>query len=204
LRKAREDSLRVQCASNLRQVGLVESMYANENHGYLILRDVRHGGVINHLTRVGAGCIAIDLGQYTSPQIWFCPEFFRGQSGKDQWTNADRQLSASMHRMGYGFYCANWDGSRPQLSDPSFGPIVNYINDTAAKLTDLQPWQVLASEYYSIHTNFYNDPTGQWHLGKNALPEGGNMLLGDGSVQWSTNVYNFYDGALYTMPAGLH
>jgi len=68
LSKAREQARKVQCASNLRQIGLAEIMYANDNKGFITARyRSRSGALVLTSTfgpDVGMGSLVTD-----SPQV---------------------------------------------------------------------------------------------------------------------------------------
>lgn len=207
VQRARESANRVQCASNLRQVGMVESLYANNNRGWLLIRESAHGGSIGSLSPpppVGfppspTGLFSINLATYVPPKIWFCPRYQTQQGTLI--SELEAKALMQLHRTGYGFYGAYWTGTETARSSPWFGAIYESILPEASKITHLRPHMMRAGEWYSV----YASPG--WHtsrrrhpLTKMLIPDGGNILMGDGSVQWSRNQLHFYAGEMYIIP----
>ena len=134
LSKAREKARLTSCKSNLKQLGIVFAIYANENNGYI----VRFGDS----SAMTWARFLEKTGYLSTPSICFCPSkdpHFRGSSVESLWTNGERYYNYT-----YAFPQDMWNqiafGSkgiayRPQTEkEPSkFGYIVDSIV-TASKL----------------------------------------------------------------------
>ena len=204
--KARESAIRVQCASNLRQCGLAERLYAQENGGWLFLRALAHPGTVQRLTSPNGGLMTVSVGKYASPAVWFCPNFATWGTGHGAlWSDQEKINYVAINRIGYGVYGAGWDGTQVISTDPFWG-VDTFINGGAYKITHLKNNYVRMSEWFVVGGG--GDTPMPFHTtGKHAQydpttprPAGGNMLMGDGSVQWSRGMWKYFGGQIYTVP----
>ena len=83
VRNAREQAARIQCASNLRQVGVAEAMYAASNRGYLLARDGGHPMSVGDLVHTSKPYYSINLSTLMDPRVWFCPRTQIAIDGKN-------------------------------------------------------------------------------------------------------------------------
>lgn len=201
LRNAHDQALRVQCASNLRQIGLIETSYAVENGGWLLLRQMGHPGTARNITPFGSGCLAKPLSKYTSAGVWFCPGT-HNRLTSDLLSDADRTSLLSANMTGYAFYGACWSGTGPLgPTEPVWGPIGQRINANARKISQLTADMVRASEYWEPTLPMGGTGGSEAglpnHYDRRGYLSGGNMLMGDGSVRWSSYGYKYYAGDLY-------
>lgn len=206
INKARESALRVQCASNLRQVGLAERQYAHDNHGWLFLRDSNHAGTAATLSRPWSGLFSVNLTKYAPPSVWYCPNY-RTWKSAGGWSDAAKANALKNHAIGYAVFGAAWNGSSPVSSLPYFG-VNDFINGNARKLKDLRPNYLRMSEWFSSNgSHTFDDPLAfhqrnRWSRSNPGIarPEGGNIQMGDGSVVWSTGMLRYYGGEVYAVP----
>lgn len=215
LRNVREQAARVQCASNLRQVGMAELSYANANRGYLLARDRGHPGSVGDLVHTGRPYFAISLAKLADPRVWHCPQtrmLLDGALLTDQWK---RSMVEGEHRTGYGWLGPSWDmlnNRYDRNAEPSWGEIESYMNRNAFKIGHLRSWQVRATEF---HFEGAPSPGQYWYGGLFYMPNhadntgkvaGGNFLRADGSVQWSRKVLKYPAGGqnfYYVIPESL-
>jgi prepilin-type N-terminal cleavage/methylation domain-containing protein len=206
INKARESAIRVQCASNLRQVGLAERLYAHDNQGWLLLRDSDHPGTVAALAAPFKGLYSVPLAKYGSPSIWFCPTYRTWQTGAGM-SDIQKSQSLKANRIGYAVFGAAWDGSKTHSTNPYWG-VDTFINGNARKLKHLRPNYLRMSEWFASNgSHFYNDPLAfhqrnRWSRTTPSVgrPEGGNILMGDGSVTWSPGMLRYYGGEVYAVP----
>jgi prepilin-type processing-associated H-X9-DG protein len=182
-------------------------MYSVDNHGWLLLRETGHSGSISSLSPQNGGLISINLAKYCSPQIWFCPDYRDvNVSQADLMPDSVRLFLVQIHRPGYGFFGAYWDGTAPAAAGPNFGSIVycKYTNPIASKSVHLKPYMIRMTEWFAANYQSWGSNGGsKWHTGvRNKGPEGGNILFGDGHVAWSRNIFVYFGGERYTIPEG--
>lgn len=186
LSKARESARRIQCGSNLRQIGLALFQYAQDNKNRLPPNNqnnkpwyqphfiaagfypvVKGGGPV----LINAGPLLVRyIGQ---PRVFYCPsssetEFFESQS----WTPAyPFTYLGYMYAPSHG-YARRFEG-RPD-------------NTGEDALRTGAPLGVLMQDKF-----WQSSLTGAWlnHAGPGGRSAGGNRMLTDGSVYWE----NFHD-----------
>ena len=188
---------------------MAELAYATENGGRMFLRDNSHPGTVNRLTKLNARYFATPLPKYANANVWFCPNAMRTLTGNPL-VEVDREESMATHIAGYGFYNAWWDGTRARtFGEPWWGPIGKRIKPNATRLTQLRPETVRASEWYEPTVPMGGTGgSGAFmpnHADRRGNLAGGNMLMGDGSVRWSTygQRYLAVDLYIYVMPEEL-
>jgi prepilin-type N-terminal cleavage/methylation domain-containing protein/prepilin-type processing-associated H-X9-DG protein len=194
LNKARLQAARVQCASNLRQLGMLWSMYSGDNQGFY-----------PDLTSDGFGTLTLldadtRTKQYdyrdmfvklykTDPRIFYCPNYrpFSGVDVLDEWNSIITSTTPYSVETGYACYQHNvaiWNA--PTELNNHLPPL--------KKNTDPHSWQI---PLLMDETIWYGPPiepkawgfgwsSHYFHGGK---PDGGNTLFGDGHVDW----HNFAD-----------
>jgi prepilin-type N-terminal cleavage/methylation domain-containing protein len=206
LRNIREQSTRVSCASNLRQIGQFELAYCMENRGWLLLRDSAHPGTMTILSRVGRGYFSTNLTTRTDPRIWFCPNFYAHDTGQ-LLSDEDRRIRMQSHRVGYAMFSAVWDPTTPRVifnGEPHNGPIAQRVNMKAVKISQLKPGIVRATEWWEPVPAFGgtggpgNELTPP-HPDRRGAMSGGNYLCADGSVRWTTKLMPYMAAHLYLL-----
>lgn len=207
INKARESAIRVQCASNLRQVGLAERLYAHDNHGWLLLRESDHAATVSSLSKPWMGLYSVSLTKYGPAAIWFCPTYRTWQTGAGM-TDDQKKQAVKENSIGYAVFGAAWNGSATYSTSPYFG-VDNYINGNAHKINHLRPNYMRMSEWFASTSTYYYNPPLAFHQRNRwsrttpnvGRPEGGNILMGDGSVTWSPGMLRYYGGEVYAVPA---
>lgn len=197
LSKARESATRIMCASNLRQVGIAEQMYINDNRGALFLRNQDYYKSLNEIFLADGR----KLTDYAPVQAWFCPLFYaQGFSSNVPYTQKDRSdfmllLNPPGCGTGYGWYGAAYSGGKVGRGSPQENVLPGTQSD-ATKMNHLKPDTMRTGEWYDTNSLSYN--SGIWHA-RNNVPTGGNIRFIDGSVRWSKRLVN-YGGGIYVVP----
>ena len=203
LGKARQQAIRVQCGSNLHQIGLALKMYANQNRGYYPPSNGRNGNELTSQNTAGVaerlGLLLGDWKQYTvafgvanTPQMppeaylptrvaLTCPGagIQPGQVYTDFYNNA---------RFGGYSYCIPKSAAQP---DP-VGPLIYRAGQTIGTdgpgdnfHTNGMKWQAIAACYLQDkHWTENNGGGGDPPLGPVHVNKGVNVLYADGSVRW--------------------
>jgi prepilin-type N-terminal cleavage/methylation domain-containing protein len=113
LAKAKERAKGIACISNLKQVGLVVFMYAEEQSNYIPLG--YYGGYYNNYYFTGVATPIGSLypyyygGYIKNPQVWFCPAHIHPYSQYNTSNNPWPPVPGTASRSGYN--------SRPELKD---------------------------------------------------------------------------------------
>ncbi|MSU32821.1 MAG: prepilin-type N-terminal cleavage/methylation domain-containing protein [Pedosphaera sp.] len=183
LAKAKQQAKRTACLSNLRQVGIANTIYAMDNLDTSL--ECAGGGTVQFVLSPIARNLSASLGLLVTsntPSCWACPNlpdlpFYDngGSSGMklDQWA------------IGYQFFGGMTEWNNPAGVFPSRSPV---------KLSTSQPHWVWAAdcvakiggkwgktEMLQGRKNWNGMPP---HKTMGNLPAGGNQLLVDGSAYW--------------------
>lgn len=121
LNKARESAIRVQCASQLRQLGQFYMMYANGEKGFFPNHGINYGN-LQYFSWDQRQLMADKYG-LKDGRVFFCPRFYAIDDSTYYWNNATVLPDATVMIGGYMFYM-------PQGNDPSgvFASFTRYWN----------------------------------------------------------------------------
>ena len=199
LSRARAQAIKVQCASNLRQVGLSMMLYANDNKGFF---PPSHGHNANELFFTGAPNVAQRLGMLLKD--W--PRMAPGTTFGDSWVSYPQRtylpsrdyltcpglgsnkdvFTDSFNQIRFCGYAYNVpkSGTAPESQWIAFKPRAKILSDANAdpfSRNNLR-WQAMAACYMQCDKQTETTPPP-------ALPrphdnKGVNVLYFDGSVKW--------------------
>jgi prepilin-type N-terminal cleavage/methylation domain-containing protein len=204
LSRAKEKAKRVQCLSNLKQVGVGLTVYASENNEALFTPRPVSGGstrynihALNDDSATRSKSVGLDPMRTNVACIWVCPQVNRGMAGYNTGTTPPQW------QIGYQYVGGLTKWYNVQGTFDSRSPV---------KLGSSNPGWVLAAEDI-----MYNGST--WSAvhrrPKSGYPDGGNHLRADGSVSWikverlfeittydtSDHLWYFYQDDLSSIPA---
>lgn len=193
LRKARDAAKQTVCLSNLRQLGGVAFLYANDNKGHFPARPANAPWPPQVPYWPGYSATDADTRElwlnyltgytvdHTSP-VFYCP-FNEDPSLINSYAGAWNNLLGGVYLLGYAYFGAYektslWVGSVPpaqKVGDtpdrPLFGDITESYLDSNG-----EPWS------YAAHTKVGGV---QWlPPGSTIHPDGMNCVLSDGSARW--------------------
>ncbi len=189
LASAKERARRIQCLANLRQIGIGDTIYANENNDALVIARSQASagnpgpGWVQLALNVSSasGMKTVDLTvQSNTPPIWTCPE---------RPTLPNYSTTQGQWDIGYQYFggITTWVNPVYPSGMPSFSPI---------KLSTSKSWWVLAADAV-VKTDggwgqppldgtepalYLNLPPHRKALAN--FPAGGNEVFCDGSAQW--------------------
>ena len=174
LSKAKEKAKRTECKNNLRQIGIAMIIYADDNYDRLL--QARHNSVqiaLNPPEREAAAQVGLIINTNDGvAKIWTCPNrpsFPTFESQFPQWL------------IGFQYFGGITNWINPAGRFPSRSPV---------RLSVGKPgWALAADAVMKIDgewgggrdSAFKNMPP---HRGNAGLPDGGNQLYLDGSVNW--------------------
>ena len=174
LSRAKESSKRAKCLNNLRQIGIGMTIYADDNEDRIL--QARFGSVqiaLNPPEQEAARTVGLTIGTNNAvSKIWTCPNrpsFPTLEAEYPQWI------------IGFQYFGGIEEWTNPAGTFKSKSPV---------KTSSSRPgWALAADAVMKIDgdwgggrdTAYKNMPP---HRNSQKLPEGGNQLFMDGSVQW--------------------
>jgi prepilin-type N-terminal cleavage/methylation domain-containing protein/prepilin-type processing-associated H-X9-DG protein len=184
LGNAQESARQVQCASNLRQTGLLMHVYANDSdEAYPVHAMVSRPPLLYKLNEYGWGFANgsfYDLWEYdylSELQLLYCPSTDIG-SPETAWPGNGTQASyhSGNHWANYAVFAGS-GGARFRLEN-SGGNTSRHAE--AARGTNSAPDALVAADFYQVgHSNEYS-----FNHGEGSRADGGNTLYNDGHVEW--------------------
>ena len=199
LARTKEDAKRVQCKSNLHQMGAATLMYAEENRDYL--PDLKTNGYWfwDMYCPVASNLLA-NVGGNTA--IFYCPnEYYLFNNGTPDAWNAFNPLYVVT---GYGWFFPN----APEMSSDSIisgSNMVTKITQARPGFTLTTTEMILDATIFNVLlgnvTNFTDVSAGSTitrtaHLNQNNTAAGGNICFLDNHIEWRP--YKFMTNTVHT------
>jgi prepilin-type N-terminal cleavage/methylation domain-containing protein len=203
LSKAKEKAKRIQCLSNLKQVGVGLTVYATENNEALFTARPVAGGTVrynihalNDDSATRSKSVGLDPMRTNVACIWVCPEVNHGLASYNTGTTPPQW------QIGYQYLGGLTKWYNVQGTFDSRSPV---------KLGTSNPGWVLAAEDVMYNGSSWSAVHRRANAG---FPDGGNQLRADGSVSWvkvermfeittydtSDHLWYFYQDDLSSIP----
>jgi len=191
LARAKERAKRIQCVSNLKQIGLGSIMFANDNEDQVLpCYNSKFPIQIQPSAVNGADVVQywkdlkMDITQTNASSVWACPN-------RPGFT----AFSAGQYVIGYAYFggVTTWINSATPGGVASSSPI---------KMTSSKPGWMLAADFVPrlVAQNSWTFPETPGsgfsklpaHKAQSNLPDGGNEVFIDGSARWVKAKEMFY------------
>jgi prepilin-type N-terminal cleavage/methylation domain-containing protein len=194
LSSAKERARRTKCLNNLRQIGLVMTMYAGENQDLVISAKQQDSSKPEHFAFVQ---ISLDLqgaraaqmaGLYvgsSNASVWTCPN----RPGLPVFEMNERQRITPQCTIGYQYF-----GGIKTWMNPSFPKGI--ASRSPVKLSQASPgWCLAADAIIKLRSKWVTNPNPKdrplpfsnlppHHSGRSFTPLGGTEVFADGSARW--------------------
>jgi prepilin-type N-terminal cleavage/methylation domain-containing protein len=183
LNRARNAAIRTQCASNLRSLGQLWMMYANDNKNSFPGNGVSYGTW--ELLEEWQAQNFIEKYKYRNGKVFYCPgmrSWTGGTFSEEDWTRPSGSSATVPNRViGYAVYACSpnavaWAKSR---NLPMFPPFKANERNLAARPIIMDVTLKYGPPYVPIITWGYSA-----HFEKGPKPAGANSLYGDGHAEW--------------------
>jgi len=221
LQKAREAGNRAACLSNLRQIGLMIHMYANENKDQISLGVRSNVYQENYVIRYTSAGQYLSFGPYymagylkKQPKIMHCPSsqgdaFHDFDVPQNPWKPDANGDLTNFTRAGYGARPMAWDGRpilwRTTTPQPIVDPMVDGSYDAGPTANPKDAWnpypKLTKFKQRALVTDLFPTP----HRVLWRHKKGINVLYADGSAKWY-EIKPFYDkikpSVIWTIPPG--
>jgi len=187
LNKAREQAKRAACASNIRQIGQLWHMYANDHKGFF----PDHGIGFGNWTLLTPDLREIFITKYKfqTGRIFYCATWNAGYYGEPDylWNNPRTDTTPHTYTLGYSMYMSQgqvFGLSSTQQWNISLGnnlpPLVKNSDKRSAEIPLMfDETNLYGPPYYGTITYAFST-----HYSRGPEPDGGNALFGDGHAEW--------------------
>jgi prepilin-type N-terminal cleavage/methylation domain-containing protein/prepilin-type processing-associated H-X9-DG protein len=186
LRGARNAANKAQCGSNLRQIGVLFHMYANDYKGAFPDNGIRFGTweLITHWHRE----YFVNKLKLKSGKIFYCISQNRNFSDKafsdDDWnTDIGSTSPVPVTYIGYSIYAANHDAAIWNRFPPHNKDFMPPFKANEKRLAERPLAMDIVINYSPIYPHIKWDFSA--HIDRRTrMPEGRNAVFGDGHVDW--------------------
>jgi prepilin-type N-terminal cleavage/methylation domain-containing protein/prepilin-type processing-associated H-X9-DG protein len=188
LKSARVAAIRLNCQSNLRQLGMLWHMYANENKG--AFPDNGQGFGTWELIPDFQKQIFVEKYKYRSPKLFYCPSFIGwtfGSFPEDDWDKpASTSAAGTNWLLGYSIYAASENARLWDIAAKSNLPPPYRANERQlAERPLIMDITIKYGPPYSSNITWGYSA----HFDRGPKPSGANTLFGDGHVAWKPSAF---------------
>ncbi len=204
LSKAKSKAIKIKCASNLKQLGIASLMYAHDSNDWFpLLQDPVTKSVGAWPWDIPAYVANLLTSNGGQRHVLYCPGFAK-QDNDELWKFTTDSVTETT-RSNTGYRVAGYQFAWKFAGRVVETNITESLNPKPWKLTggiDYNPGPsertIIADGTLSMGSNLkernknrYVKVDGGWrghqapHLGARQMPEGGNLLYGDGHVAWT-------------------
>lgn len=177
LNKARNQAVRVSCASNLRQLGQYWQMYASDHDGFYPDPGISYGNL--YFLLWSQRQVFVDR-YHSSGQVFYCPTARYAHA--DYWNYKLYSAPADVMIAGYYFWPAQ-RGATPASVTEVWNSAMGYNLPPLLKNSDKRAAEIPLAFDWVLHYGG-NDWSASSHREGKSEPAGGNVLYGDGHVVW--------------------